>query len=335
MFTKNITLKLGVFILLTTLFAQTAFAAFTDVSQDHENYQAINYLQAKGIIQGYDDGTFRPHQEVARAEAVKIIMAPLHETFEDVTENPFPDVTPDLWFAKFVKKAKDQGVVSGDGATGNFEGIRSVNLVEFLKILILAYNVDLTSYQNQTDALFNDVTDLSQWYIPYIYYASSTNIIHGDNQNNIYPGKSLTRAEVAEITYRLIVNMEGGETQLYLSMTEAEIINILQTLDNNISQAEESSARALEYANTALTLSPDTTLVQAAYKIAEAFDKLVKGYKSGINQNYPEVEAYSTEAWALADEAQNIDASVNTLAANVKDIAHAMADDARNASTPQ
>jgi len=316
--------------IFTMSIGQSVFAAFTDVPETHENYQAITYLQSKGIIQGYEDGSFKPDKEVVRAEAVKIIIAPLFQEIINPTENPFPDVNTNEWFAKYVQKAKEQGIVSGDGETGNFEGSRYVNLVEYLKILLLAYKVNLDSYHNQTDIIFDDVTDLGAWFIPYLYYASTTNLIHADSTNNISPGQALTRAEVSEITYRLIINIKGGEVQLYLSMSESEMIKILQYLENNnVDDAEVAAANAVTYAQHAVSLSPDETIVQAASKIALAFDELVKGYRAGVEQNLDTVQTHASSAWALAEEAKGLDQSVSALALKIQDIAHNMAEEAR------
>jgi len=320
--------------LIFTSFTPNAFAAFSDVPSTHPNYQAINYLQSKRIINGYSDGTFKPDQKVIRSEAVKIIIAPLYTTLEEASVNPFPDVGTGEWFAKYVLKAKNEGVISGDGETGNFEGSRNVNLVEFLKILLLAYKTNVDNYKNPTEKIFNDVTDLSAWYIPYLYYSASTNLIHADNLNNIGVANDLTRAEVAEITYRLIVNVQGGETQLNLSMAEAEMIKILQYLDqNDIDSAEASAAKALQYTQKAYDLSPNESIVQAAKKIAEAFDSLVKGYRAGLNENYTEAEAKAGAAWQSADAAKGLNTSVTTLAENIKTIAHDMAEQARASQT--
>ncbi|MFC1600309.1 S-layer homology domain-containing protein [Patescibacteria group bacterium] len=322
--------KLLIPLFLLTLFAQTTLAAFSDVDPAHENYHAINYLERTGIIEGYSDGTFRPEQNVVRAEAVKIIMAPLYESFDTVSENPFPDVTPEQWFAAFVKKAKDENVISGDGETGNFEGARNVNLAEFLKILTLAYKVDLNGYQNPSEILFDDVQDLNQWFVPYLYYAASTNLVHAEDDNNIYPGKDLTRADVAEITFRLIINVQGGDVQLYLSMSEAEMIKVLQYLDNNdIDNAEVAVAKAVQYSSNAVSLSPDVVIVLAADKIAQSFNELVKAYRAGLNLDFVAVEANAGLAWNLAAEAVNLDESVRTLAETIQNIAHDMAEDAR------
>ncbi len=322
--------KIISFVFISSLFLQTAMAAFNDVPQTHPNYQAINYMERTGIIEGYDDNSFRPDQNVVRAEAVKIIVKPLYESFEDVNENPFPDVSPEQWFAAYVKKAKDEGVVSGDGDTGNFEGARNVNLAEYLKMLTLAFKVDLSEYQNSDEVIYNDVQDLNQWFIPYLYYASSTNLVHADKNNNINPGKDLTRAEVAEITFKLILNIQGGDAQLYLSMAEAEIIKVLQYLDNNdIDNAETASSKAVQYSNQAAKLQPETPIVLAAQKIAFGFDSLVRGYRAGLNLEFEETERFAGEAWNNADEAVAIHSSVQTLSDTIKEIAHSMAEDAR------
>lgn len=327
---KKILVNIVTFSLCFGLFSMSTQAAFTDVSPSHDNYQAINYLNEKGIIQGYDDGTFKPDNLVNRAEAIKIVILPLFQNLENPSTSPFPDVETDAWYAKYVQKAKDIGVVSGDGVTGNFEGPRTVNLAEYLKMLLLAYNINLESYNNPSETLFNDVQDLNAWFIPYLYYAATTNIIHSDNSNNIYPGDSLTRGEVAEITYRLIINIQGGETQLYLSMAEAEMIKTLQYLnDENVEGAENSTAKSLQYTETALTLSPDETLVQAAHSIAQAFDHLVIAYKEGLNENYSAVEDHASQAWNLANDAATTDSSVTNLSDSIKNIAHAMAESAR------
>ncbi|MBA4336176.1 hypothetical protein C0416_00185 [bacterium] len=329
-FKKTVGYLTTCFIVFTVVFAIPVNAAFSDVSPSHDNYQAITYLNEKGIIQGYEDGTFKPDKSVNRAEALKIIILPLYESLQAPDANPFPDVTTDLWFAKYVKKAKDIGVVSGDGVTGNFEGSRNVNLVEYLKMLLLSYNINLTSYQNPTEVLFGDVKDLKQWFIPYLYYAATTNIIHADGSNNIYPADALTRGEVAEITYRLIVNIQGGETQLYLSMAEAEMIKILQYLNSgNVDGATNSAAKSLQYTQSALTISPNETIVQAANSIAQAFDHLVIAYKEGLNKNYSAVEDQAGQAWNLANTAEATNSSVASLAQSIKNIAHAMAESAR------
>lgn len=67
-----------------------------------------------GWIKGYADGTFRPDQTINRAEALKIIISSLASDFGDDEYLPF-DVPEDSWFAPFVSKALQLGVLVNRG----------------------------------------------------------------------------------------------------------------------------------------------------------------------------------------------------------------------------
>ncbi|MFH1834343.1 MAG: S-layer homology domain-containing protein, partial [bacterium] len=51
--------------------AGTAWA-FSDVPPDRPDYRAITWLEAKGAVEGFPDGTFRPDATAIRAEFVKM-----------------------------------------------------------------------------------------------------------------------------------------------------------------------------------------------------------------------------------------------------------------------
>ncbi len=89
-------------------------ASFGDVKSDVWFAPFVSELASKGIISGYPDGSYRPEQNLNRAEIVKIAMAAFDFSIPyKVDEAPFDDVSTDVWFAPFVAAAKDAGVVSG------------------------------------------------------------------------------------------------------------------------------------------------------------------------------------------------------------------------------
>ena len=47
---------------------------FSDVNVGDKHYLAIKFLKERHIIDGYEDGTFKPTQDINRAEALKIIL---------------------------------------------------------------------------------------------------------------------------------------------------------------------------------------------------------------------------------------------------------------------
>ena len=58
--------------LLLTLLPTTARAAFSDVAPGSWYEDAVTQMEAKNILNGYADGTFRPNQTISAAEFVTI-----------------------------------------------------------------------------------------------------------------------------------------------------------------------------------------------------------------------------------------------------------------------
>ena len=53
-------MKKTLLLTLPLLLIPTTFANFSDVSENHPYLEAINYAKENNIVNGYDDGTFRP-----------------------------------------------------------------------------------------------------------------------------------------------------------------------------------------------------------------------------------------------------------------------------------
>ncbi|MBT7703792.1 S-layer homology domain-containing protein, partial [Candidatus Peregrinibacteria bacterium] len=127
---------------------------FSDLIMGHDNYSAVMYLEAHDIVQGYDDGTFRPDNTINRAEFTKLLIeAAYYDEFEGYgDENCFDDVPAGEWYTKYVCFANDMDIVEGyDG--GGFHPDAVINFAEASKIVVLAYD-----YDTQDD---------SPWYKPY------------------------------------------------------------------------------------------------------------------------------------------------------------------------
>ena len=71
--TKILSLLLALTMLLSVAVVPASAADFTDVKKDYQYYDAIQDLVARGIINGYEDGSFKPKANITRAEGAKII----------------------------------------------------------------------------------------------------------------------------------------------------------------------------------------------------------------------------------------------------------------------
>jgi hypothetical protein len=67
-----------------------------------------------GIVNGYDDGNFRPSNTMTRTEFLKVAL--ISHCYEYKSEKPsdliYTDVDTNSWQAKVIKKAQGLGVIN-------------------------------------------------------------------------------------------------------------------------------------------------------------------------------------------------------------------------------
>ncbi|MCK5471776.1 S-layer homology domain-containing protein [Candidatus Gracilibacteria bacterium] len=181
-------------------------AAFPDVSFSHPNAVAIDFLTTEGVISGYPDGNFQPENFVNRAETLKILLLASGITIQAIPQNEFPDVPDEAWFASFVASARAREIADGY-PDGFFRPGRTVNLVEALKMLFAANEVQLENYKTETK-LFAD-SEESAWYNSFLFYAKTFEIVESDSADQVFPATPLTRGQLAEIVYRFFTRVEA------------------------------------------------------------------------------------------------------------------------------
>ena len=85
---------------------------YSDVAANQWFNNAISTLSNAGIINGYEDGTFRPNAPITRAEFAKIA-ASFFNYAEAEYQGLFSDVPANKWYALYVEAASDLGLVTG------------------------------------------------------------------------------------------------------------------------------------------------------------------------------------------------------------------------------
>jgi hypothetical protein len=306
--------------LLTPMAAWGQAAGFPDVPQTHENYVAINYLQGEGIIKGYDDKTFKPANLVNRAEALKIILEGNKvEVPESVDTTNFTDVKTSDWFAKYVETGRTLGIINGN-PDGSYAPERTVTRGEFLKILLNTNGFNSEKWAGQQ--LFDDVP-ADAWYAPYMNYGGQAGLLTKDDNNDLFPGKELTRAEVAEIYYLLTVIRNGNDSQFLLNQAEAQMaqIEIYITAQNAVA-AKRASELAVDMTQQAYKNIPDNNVVLGAAKLARAYDYLVNSFIMALQDESAGATEWANQAIAKATEAWEANNDLQPICRHVKDRAN-------------
>jgi|GEM_PF-6737563 len=91
-------------------------ASFIDISPDVAYYNALKWAVGAGIINGFDDGSFRPDGSVTRAQLVTILYRSQDAAESSSANIAFADVPSDAWFTEAVRWAVKNSITNGTGA---------------------------------------------------------------------------------------------------------------------------------------------------------------------------------------------------------------------------
>lgn len=194
--------------------------SFSDLALDHWARREIRFLVEEGIVRGYPDGTFRPENQVTRAEFAKLVLlSSLNRKASYFPSVPtFPDVPSSHWAFGYVEACAKLGWIAGY-PDGKFEPENSVSKAEALKIIVLARELPLSVHAK--DAFLD--CDEEDWFFSFVQTALSFNILRISDPGLIeevsnpvgaysreilgyllFPDLPATRAQAAVLLYRLI-----------------------------------------------------------------------------------------------------------------------------------
>lgn len=169
---------------------------FSDVS-GHWAAESINTLAKSGILNGYEDGTFKPQGNVTRAEFLCALLKALNVETKTYVGN-FSDMNTNDWYAGFVQAAIDSGIVNGF-EDGTFGADRLITREQMATILAKALGLTET-----TDLAYADNGQISQWAKDGVAKVTAAGIMQGKEANNFASLDNATRAEMATIINRIL-----------------------------------------------------------------------------------------------------------------------------------
>lgn len=216
-------------IVMALLSTSTAYADFSDVSPSTTSYDdAIEWMEQNGVVEGYSDGTFGIDECVNRAEYLVMLYNMLEIDTSNGVVN-FNDVSQNDWFYEYVATGVERGSI--DGSKENFNPGNCVNRVEAIKIAVIEFNNG--EIPDKPEAFFKtsyeDVGE-SEWYSETFDYAYAANALGDEHvvwngSYNYDPSGSMSRAEVAEMLYRLKAIEDYGNDGRYGWNDRPEMFN--------------------------------------------------------------------------------------------------------------
>ncbi len=208
---KHISLALSVIMLLTTVLSSSVFAAFMDVTNESKYYDAITTLSKLNVINGYEDGTFKPEGNITRAEFTKIVTYTLGLGDLKTPPTEFTDVS-NHWAKYNIKTAYDLGIINGMG-DGTFAPDANVTYEQALKMVVcmLGYK----TYAEQSGGY------------PQGYHAQAAALKLIDDISGLAYDAPATRGAIAQLMYNAL------EVPMKKTNAKGDVVNADENLLND------------------------------------------------------------------------------------------------------
>lgn len=187
---------LAVGTLAAGLLLTPASAAFTDTA-GHWAEPAINqWSESYGIIQGYEDGTFRPDNSITRGAFAGILDRFFH--FQSVAPaGTFSDLTGNYWEQEILK-LNAAGVYLGNN--GKALASESITRQQAVAMIARAFNITSTT----TSLPYTDAASISEYAIPAVAEMTARGWINDSTDGRFRPTDAITRAEIVNIFANMI-----------------------------------------------------------------------------------------------------------------------------------
>ena len=157
---------------------------YTDVPADAWYNNAVSTLSNAGILDGYEDGTFRPDGNITRAEFATITARFLEASYDG--GNRFPDIDGH-WAAEYINEAANAGIVDGY-EDGTFRPQQNITRAEAVTMV----NRTVDRHPDADHLLDNMITwpdnPESAWYYAQIQEATNAHAytMHTDQEDAPY-----------------------------------------------------------------------------------------------------------------------------------------------------
>lgn len=157
----------------------------------------INKLVTSGAITGYSNGSFKPDQNITRAEFVKILVKALK--LETKSGKLFTD-TENHWAMDYISTAYTSGIISGYNDT-TFGPDDFITREQVAVMIVKAAKLAEVS----EDTSFTDNSAITNWARSSVAVAKKNGIIKGYSDNSFRPLDKATKAEAVTMVVKAML----------------------------------------------------------------------------------------------------------------------------------
>ncbi len=178
------------------------YKPFTDMD-DHWAKPLVTKMAFLGVVNGFEDGTYKPEDTVTRAEFITMVM---NYTKDDVSDykGAFSDVNATQWYANYAQTAADKGYIPNAMISdGKFYPQQNITREEMAAITSCIYKTKAEDTYKADLSVYTDSGAISQWAYEDMEIAARLGIVNGVDETTIQPQGNATRAQAAVMLSRL------------------------------------------------------------------------------------------------------------------------------------
>lgn len=200
----------------------TIFAAVNDYEDNWAKIE-IEYMKNRGIVSGYPDGSFKPSNNMSKAEFYKVINRIMG--FTKMSEISFDDVIKDIWYYKEVA----MGVAAGYIVPAiSLQPDSKITRGEVARIIGLVFSVE---GDEQEANYFIDSDTIPKELKAVIGGLKKNGYINGYPDKSFRVNSEITRAEVVKMLYNIVgelvsekgVYNKNAENNLVVNTTDVTL----------------------------------------------------------------------------------------------------------------
>ncbi len=225
-------------VMMLSIAISAAAATFTDVEK-HWAESSITKLAERGIIAGYEDGTFRPEKSITKQEAVALFSRAFGAS-EEVNE-PLVNLAYGIYEADIAgctdSYAAKQGayliyrriMTAEEVKAYLLPEYRDVELKRFEAATLIAKALGADAWlaaNNDYEVTFADKDEIPAMSLGYVYYVSALEIMKGMDDNKFCPNETVTRAQIAAMIDRILETMKFTYLRGMISNVDTMMNNI-------------------------------------------------------------------------------------------------------------
>ncbi|MCQ2911545.1 MAG: S-layer homology domain-containing protein [Clostridia bacterium] len=169
------------------------FNTLSDISGDIEMQRAILNLYQQGIINGYEDGTFKQNNNISKEEFSSMFFGYMGYTLDTTLKSKFSDVANDRWSKNIIMTLNKEGVITGQD-DGSFGWSKNVALGEVSTMIARSRGLAIlpVNYKLKHTNNFHWANDYISALVTNGLIKDTDNFYTSNSQNT-----SLTRGQVA------------------------------------------------------------------------------------------------------------------------------------------